>query len=588
MSGELRRSTRTEVGLPEYRQMPVNIEMEQAVLGTLLLYNHTWAKVADILTPDCFFDRFHKQIFEVVSGLLEQGQPANAITCRTYLGEQDLGGGLTPAQYLARLSAESSGPNTEIRRYCMFLNDLRARREAISVAKDLLEQAYEAPVGVTAKTVVDTAVSVLGRIRTTIAEEEDFQDFSTVSHAAINTLFTDWKDGGKAKGISTGYQCLDDAMGGLEQPDFILIAGRPGSGKTALATNIAFNVAKTFQAHKEAGYPLRHVGFFSLEMSGDQLWQRVISDASGIPSWRIKRRALSDSEMERLVSLEKDLNKLPIHIDASGKLSISQIELRARALHKQGRLHLLVIDYVQLIGGRAKKGGREDNRVQELTDITTSLKALAKELEIPIVALAQVSREVDKRDNKRPLLGDLRESGSLEQDADMVLLLYREEYYLKDAKPQEGTDAYLQWERRMAQVKGVAEVNIAKQRHGPPCIVTMGFHAELTRFLNEPEPRDETMEPIREKAKGPLRMPADSPRILHELKAMEVHQSVPNKELEGVPRWVKKVIDYMEWKERCVLKFCDPDQTDAAKAKFMRDAMVPLMDNGFIEGWHQG
>ena len=180
----------------------------------------------------------------------------------------------------------------------MFLNDLRARREAISVAKDLLEQAYEAPVGVTAKTVVDTAVSALGRIRTTIAEEEDFQDFSTVSHAAINTLFTDWKDGGKAKGISTGYQCLDDAMGGLEQPDFILIAGRPGSGKTALATNIAFNVAKTFQAHKEAGYPLRHVGFFSLKMSGDQLWQRVISDASGIPSWRIKRRALSDSEME--------------------------------------------------------------------------------------------------------------------------------------------------------------------------------------------------------------------------------------------------------------------------------------------------
>ena len=324
-------------------------------------------------------------------------------------------------------------------------------------------------------------------------------------------------------------------------------------------------------------------------MSGDQLWQRVISDASGIPSWRIKRRALSDSEMERLVNLEADLRQLPIHIDASGKLSISQIELRARALHKQGRLHVLVIDYVQLIGGRAKRGGRDDNRVQELTDITTSLKALAKELEIPIVALAQVSREVDKRDNKRPLLGDLRESGSLEQDADMVLLLYREEYYLKDAKPQEGTDAYLQWERRMAQVKGVAEVNVAKQRHGPPCIVTMGFNAELTRFLNEPDPRDETMEPIRqEKAKGPLRMPADSPRILHELKAMEIHQSKPNKDeeglpLENVPRWVKKVVDYMEWKERCVLKFCDPDQTDAAKAKFMRDAMVPLMDNGFIE-----
>jgi replicative DNA helicase len=222
--------------------------------------------------------------------------------------------------------------------------------------------------------------------------------------------------------------------------------------------------------------------------------------------------------------------------------------------------------------------------VQELTDITTSLKALAKELEIPIVALAQVSREVDKRDNKRPLLGDLRESGSLEQDADMVLLLYREEYYLKDAKPREGTEAFLEWERRMAQVKGVAEVNIAKQRHGPPCIVTMGFNAELTRFLNEPDPRDETMEPIREKKKEPLRLPADSPRILRELQAMEIHKSIPNKDLdvEGVPRWVKKVVDYMDWKERCVEQFCDPDQTDAAKAKFMRDAMVPLMDNGFI------
>jgi replicative DNA helicase len=222
--------------------------------------------------------------------------------------------------------------------------------------------------------------------------------------------------------------------------------------------------------------------------------------------------------------------------------------------------------------------------VQELTDITTSLKALAKELEIPIVALAQVSREVDKRDDKRPKLGDLRESGSLEQDADMVLLLYREEYYLKDAKPREGTDAFFDWQQRMAQVKGVAEVNVAKQRHGPPCIVTMGFNAELTRFLNEPEPRDESMEPIRKEREQPLRMPADSPRILRELQAMEINQFVANKgDLQGVPRWVKKPILYSAWKERCVQKFVDPDRTDAQKAKFMQDASNPLMDHGFIE-----
>jgi replicative DNA helicase len=327
-----------------------------------------------------------------------------------------------------------------------------------------------------------------------------------------------------------------------------------------------------------------HVGFFSLEMSGEQLWQRVISDASGIPSWRIKRRALSENEITRLANLERDLRKLPIKIDQTGKLSIAQLELRARALKKRRGLDLLVIDYVQLLAGRQRKA-REDNRMQELSDITSSLKNLAKELNVPILALAQLSRAADQRtgDDRRPKLSDLRESGSLEQDADMVMLIYREEYYLKDEKPRNGGSSLYEWERRMVKAKGVAEVIIAKQRHGPPSILTMGFNAELTRFLNEPEPREELPEQEEKRAKKKELTGREAVTAIGLLRNLTLVASVENDgTLEGVPRGVKPV-PYVLWRRKCAESLLDPEQGEKEALALMRTKVLPaLMEVEFI------
>ena len=273
-------------------------------------------------------------------------------------------------------------------------------------------------------------------------------------------------------------------LGGLQSSDLIIVAGRPGMGKTALATNIAFNIARAYSSEKQQDGSIKRldggiVGFFSLEMSAEQLATRIIAEQSGVASYKIRRGEIGEQDFSKIADAAREMERIPFYIDETGGISIAQLVARARRLKRQKGLDVLVVDYLQLLSGSARKG---DNRVQELTEITTGLKALAKELNVPVIALSQLSRQVEQRDDKRPQLSDLRESGSIEQDADIVLFVFREEYYLKNKEPKMGTEDYFKWQTEMEQVHGRAEVIIGKQRHGPTGTVTLQFDAEVTRF----------------------------------------------------------------------------------------------------------
>ena len=291
---------------------------------------------------------------------------------------------------------------------------------------------------------------------------------------------------GKLSGVSTGMTDLDQKMGGLQKSDLIIVAGRPGMGKTALATNIAFNIARAYEGRMRPDGETETVnggivGFFSLEMSSEQLATRIIAEQSGVASYKIRRGDITDTDFQRISEAAREMQSIPFYVDHTGGISIAQLVARARRLKRQRGLDCLVVDYLQLLSGSKSKG---DNRVQELTEITTGLKALAKELNVPVIALSQLSRQVETRDDKRPQLSDLRESGSIEQDADVVIFVYREEYYLKNREPRPGTEEHLTWMAEMERVHGKAEVIIGKQRHGPTGTVELAFEAEFTRFGN--------------------------------------------------------------------------------------------------------
>jgi replicative DNA helicase len=295
-----------------------------------------------------------------------------------------------------------------------------------------------------------------------------------------------FKREGKLSGIATGLKDLDRMMGGLQQSDLVILAGRPGMGKTALATNIAFNIARAYEGEKQPDGALKTVnggivGFFSLEMSAEQLATRIVAEQSGVPSYRIRRGDISEPDFYKITDVAREMQTIPFYIDQTGGISIAQLTARARRLKRQRGLDLLVVDYLQLLSGSSKKG---ENRVQELTEITTGLKALAKELNVPILALSQLSRQVESRDDKRPQLSDLRESGSIEQDADMVMFVFREEYYLKMKEPKMGTEEHFKWQTDMDLAHGRAEVIIGKQRHGPTGTIQLAFQADVTRFAD--------------------------------------------------------------------------------------------------------
>jgi replicative DNA helicase len=469
---------------PQFRVAPHNIEAEQALLGAILINNDAFDRVSDFLRPEHFSEEIHRRIYDVASQLIRAGKIATPITLKTFLGDADLGG-LTIPQYLARLAAEATAIiNAED--YGRTIYDLATRRDLILIGEDIVNGAYDAPVDVSPREQIEEAERKLYAIAESGRYDGGFQRFSDALVSAVDMAAKAFERDGGLAGIATGMSDLDRMMGGLQPSDLIIIAGRPGMGKTALATNIAFNIAKVYEFREKPDGSHETVnggviGFFSLEMSADQLATRIIAEQSMVPSYKIRRGDITEQEFHRIAEAAREMQQIPFFIDQTGGLSIAQLTARARRLKRQRGLDVLVVDYLQLLSGSK---ARSDSRVQELTEITTGLKALAKELNVPIVALSQLSRQVESRDDKRPQLADLRESGSIEQDADVVLFVFREEYYLKNKQPREGTEEFLAWQTDMERVHGRAEVIIGKQRHGPTGTVELAFEAEMTRFSN--------------------------------------------------------------------------------------------------------
>ena len=473
-----------------HREAPNNIEAEQALLGAILVNNDAYYRVSDFLKPIHFNEPLHRKIYELAGDTIRMGKIATTITLKTHLPADGKVGDLTIPQYLARLAAEAvTIINAED--YGRAIYDLALRRSLITIGEDMVNIAYDAPLDMPPQNQIEDAERRLFELAETGRYDGGFQSFNDAVALAIDMAGQAFERDGSLSGISTGIHSLDGRMGGLQRSDLIVLAGRPGMGKTSLATNIAYNIAAAYEPEVQAdgSFKARNggvVGFYSLEMSSEQLATRIISEQTEVSSSKIRRGDISEADFEKLVACSQMMQKVPLYIDQTGGISIAQLSARARRLKRQRGLDCLVVDYIQLMTGSGKSS---DNRVQEITQITTGLKALGKELNVPIIALSQLSRQVESREDKRPQLSDLRESGSIEQDADVVLFVFREEYYVKNLEPRDEFDPkYEEWKMKFEAVKGTADVIIAKQRHGPTGTVKLAFQSEYTRFTDLADP----------------------------------------------------------------------------------------------------
>lgn len=465
------------------RTAPHNVEAERQLLGAILTNNETYYRISDFLEANHFYVEPHRDIFEKVKQLILANKTASPITVKTFFAADQKIADLSATQYLLRLTAEATTIiNAED--YGRMIYDLALRRDLIRLGEDMVNTAYDSPVDAPPSVQIETVEKQLFELAETGRSDTGFETFSDALNDAIEMASAAYQRDGGLSGISTGLTDLDQQMGGLQASDLIILAARPAMGKTSLATNIGFNVAKAYRYEEQPDGTLKtvnggRVGFFSLEMSSEQLATRILAEQAEVSSADIRRGSIDETQFQQLAEAAREMNSVPFYIDQTGGISIAQLAARARRLKRQKGLDLLFVDYLQLLSGSTKKG---DSRVQEITEITTGLKALAKELQVPIVALSQLSRQVESRDDKRPQLADLRESGSIEQDADVVMFIYREEYYLKSRMPKEGSEEFFTWQAQMEDVSGVAEILIAKQRHGPTGTVALQFEDRLTRF----------------------------------------------------------------------------------------------------------
>lgn len=460
---------------PYQRLAPHSLEAEQALLGALLHNNLAFERIVDFLRPEHFSDATHGRIFEAISNLIARGHIADPITLKEYFDKDDALSEVGGGQYLAHLAASViSIINTED--YGRKIYDFYLRRQLIDVGETIVNDAHTHELDISATDQIEVAEKKLFDLATVGNQERGLQTFSFALKQALTSADIALKRDNHVVGVTTGFKEMDKCLGGFHPSDLIILAGRPSMGKTALATNLAFNAARTAMEKKEGAA----VAFFSLEMSSEQLANRILGQESGLSSDLIRRGDIGKSDFPRLVEVSNRLNSLPFFIDDTPALSVPALRTRARRLMRQEGLGMIVIDYLQLLSSPGKKSS--DNRVQELSEITRGLKALAKELSVPVIALSQLSRAVEQRDDKRPQLSDLRESGSIEQDADVVMFVYRDEYYLARKKPTGSDDKIAEWEKSLAAVTNVAEVIIAKQRHGPIGIVRLHFEGRLTKF----------------------------------------------------------------------------------------------------------
>lgn len=460
-------------------QSTYNLEAEQALLGALLLNNGTLEQVGDFLQADHFADRIHAKIFEAVLRLTDRGQIADPITLRAYFENDDFLHPVGGAKYLLEL-ANSVISIINVGDYGRLIHDLFIRRQLVTIGEEVVIDARAHDINVNATQQIEEAEKKLFDLATKGNSQGGFKTFRVALTEAIQTAESAFKRDGHIVGVTTGFTDLDKWLGGLHPSDLLILAGRPSMGKTALATNMAFNAAIACMEQNSSGAP---VAFFSLEMSSEQLASRLLSSESGVSSDKIRRGDIRTEDFTSFTEVSRRLNNIPLFIDDTPAITVSALRNRARRLKRQEGLGLIVIDYLQLLepGGSNRKG---ENRVQEISEITRSLKALAKELSVPVLALSQLSRAVEQREDKRPQLSDLRESGSIEQDADVVMFIYREEYYESRREPTPGTEKHQEWQRTMESVHNKAEVIIAKQRHGPVGTIKLFFDGTRTRFGN--------------------------------------------------------------------------------------------------------
>ena len=469
--------------------MPHSIEAEQQLLGGLLNNNDLYYSLEDKVDPEHFYDPVHSRIFEIISTRIKDGKLASAVTVNTFLTEdeglKELGG----SSYLAQLMAGSVA-SSAIKDYSKLVYDLAIRRELIILGQEISSRAQSIKVDEQPEEQIILAEQNLYKIGDSGKSETGFKSFLKALGEAVQVANAAHHRDGNLAGISTGFIDLDKKMGGLHSSDLIILAGRPSMGKTSLATNIAYNIAKSFKKNNNADGTSETVnggivGFYSLEMSAEQLAARILSETAEIPSEQIRRGDMTESEFRRFVEAAKSIESSPLFIDDTPALTIAQLASRARRLKRTHGLDALIIDYLQLV----RAGSSRDNRVNEISEITQGLKAIAKELNIPVIALSQLSRQVENRDDKRPQLADLRESGSIEQDADVVLFVYREEYYKEREKPSDhDLEKMAIWQEEMDRLHGRAELILGKQRHGPIGTVELSFEGKYTRFGNLVKP----------------------------------------------------------------------------------------------------
>ena len=456
----------------QFKELPNNIEAEQSVVGSILVNNEIFDEINTIISNINFYDPLHQRIFEAVENLIYKGMLANPITLKNYF--EDEKDDLNVPEYLVKITKFSTSTRQAIE-YSKIIYDMFVRRELIKISEQTIDSAKLNDLDTNGQTIIENSERLLFDLAEKGSFNSSLLKFDEAMRQTIEMASAAYKNEEGIVGVPTGLKDLDDRLGGLHQSDLIIIAGRPSMGKTSLATNIAFNAARKLQDSGKKSA----IAFFSLEMSSEQLSTRILAEQARIRSNDIRRGKISDEQFDKFLETSKNISELPLYIDETPAISIAAMSNRARRIKRLFGLDMIVVDYIQLMRGTTFN---RDGRVQEISQITQGLKAIAKELSIPVLALSQLSRQVEQRDDHKPQLSDLRESGSIEQDADVVMFVYREGYYLQRKEPREATVDHAEWQAKMNEVAHLAEIIIGKQRHGPIGKVTLEFEEQFTKF----------------------------------------------------------------------------------------------------------
>jgi len=455
-----------------FKELPNNTEAEQAVIGSILVSNDIFDEINTIISSINFYDPMHQKIFEAIESLIYKGLLANPITLKNYF--EDEKDDLNVPEYLVKITKFSTSVRQAIE-YSKIIYDMFVRRELIKISEQTIDSAKLNDLDTNGQSIIESSERLLFNLAEKGSFNSSLVKFDEAMKQTIEMASAAYKNEEGIVGVPTGLRDLDDKLGGLHQSDLIIIAGRPSMGKTSLATNIAFNAAQKLQENGKKS----SIAFFSLEMSSEQLSTRIISEQARISSNDIRRGRISDDQFDKFLETSKNISELPLYIDETPAISIAALSNRARRIKRLFGLDMIVVDYIQLMKGTTFN---KDGRVQEISQITQGLKAIAKELSVPVVALSQLSRQVEQRDDHKPQLADLRESGSIEQDADVVMFVYREGYYLQRKEPREATVEHAEWQAKMNEVAHLAQIIIGKQRHGPIGNVTLEFEERFTKF----------------------------------------------------------------------------------------------------------